>query len=182
MAMNSLGQQPAYFSGCCFALSKPLLSMLLDRLPHRPAMTLSIGCGSGLFESMLLEASRNGHGRPVNLYGVEVESCANGYLSNDRLLRVPSTVALHPDAILASCLIFVYPRDASLIERYVQSFSKGALETVFWLGHRNDWSAFEAPMHRAFSSVEYVEAEGIAESELIVIASLLKHGSNDSGQ
>ena len=101
--MDKLNEKPVHFSDCCLALSRPLLDVLVDRLPKHPALILSIGCGSGLLESLLLRASASNHERPLNLYGVEVETCVDKHLPHDRLLRVQSTDTLHTDAILASC-------------------------------------------------------------------------------
>jgi hypothetical protein len=98
-----VGDEPQQFAGCCLAISKPLLQTLLSTLPQgQPDLILSIGCGSGLLEGLLLQTSRD----ELNLFGVEVPSCVCAYLAPEKVLRVSGTRSLHPDAILASVLIF----------------------------------------------------------------------------
>jgi hypothetical protein len=86
-ALEQLGDEPKHFPDCCMGISKPLVSTLLTMLPPKPALILSIGCGSGLLEQTLLQA---GHQR-LDLYGVEVPGCVNAHLPSDRVLIVPGT-------------------------------------------------------------------------------------------
>lgn len=167
---DSLGEEPAHFADCCVAISKPLLQAVLDRLPRIPALVLSVGCGSGLLESLLLERNASIEGSPLDLYGVEVPTCTNKHLPADRLLRVPSTSAIYDDAVFASVLIFVYPRQVDLIARYLAVCSNAALEKMIWLGHRSDWEDAKALVSAAFGSIEYVDGPGIATYEILVIA------------
>ncbi|KAF2767767.1 hypothetical protein EJ03DRAFT_275480 [Teratosphaeria nubilosa] len=167
-ALSKLGRKPVYFADCCAGISWPLLETLVERLPEKPGLILSIGCGSGLLESLLLHVAKG----ELNLYGVEVPLCVNRHLPEERMLRVPCSESLHPDALLASCLVFVYPRQASLVGRYVETFLDGALDQLVWLGHRSDWPDFQNAIMPHFHELETVDDRGVANNELLVIASV----------
>ncbi|KAK4895904.1 hypothetical protein LTR27_006075 [Elasticomyces elasticus] len=166
--LDRLDDKPVFFPGCCAGLSKPMLKTIANRLPQNPAMVLSIGCGSGLLEGMLL-LSRI---KDLNIFGVEVPPCINKYLPDERMLRVPCTASLHPDAWLASALLFVYPRKPSLLSNYMDNFVDGALEQVVWLGPRNDWPEIHEVLKSYFYMIETVEGPGLSEHELLVFATL----------
>lgn len=169
--LEDLGDVPAHFADCCVALSRPLVQAIADRLPKAPATILSIGSGSGLLESLLLQYRDTiGDETFLDLYGVEVPTCVNKYLPEDRLLRVPSTHSVYHDAVFASTLIFVCPRQVNLLAQYLNACLNGALEKVLWLGHRSDWMDMEKVISTAFGSIEYFEDPGIAEFEVLVIA------------
>lgn len=165
---DQLRTSPKHFADCCVGLSQPLLATLASRLPPTPALILSIGSGSGLLEAMLLKHSE----KSLDLFGVEVSSCVNKHLPPDRLVQVPSTTSLHPDAMLASSLLFVYPRMPALITAYLDASTGGALEQVVWLGHRSDWPDFESVMRSRSSSVDVIEGSGLSASELLVVATM----------
>jgi hypothetical protein len=167
-ALEDLGDEPEHFSDCCVGISKPLVKALLDRLPSEQALILSIGSGSGLLEHLLLQASH----QTLNVYGVEVPTCINVHLPPERLLRVPCTHSLHPDALFASALMFVYPRKSELITSYIEAFLDGALEKIIWFGHRTDWPADEKVLLRAFVSVEVIEGSGVSPYELLAVATM----------
>lgn len=162
--------EPQQFAGCCLAISKPLLRLLLATLPRRPDLILSVGSGSGLLEGMLLHLSSD----ELNLFGVEVPSCDCAYLSPKQVLRVTGTRSLHPDAILASVLMFVYPRVASLIASYIDACADGALETLVWLGHRSDWADCEKIVGDSFAEVNVVSNAGLPDHEIMVVATTPK--------
>lgn len=161
-----LTDEPQHFAACCLALSKPLLQTLLAALPRSPALVLSVGSGSGLLEALLLHASSGG----LELYGVEVASCQCPFLPDERVLRVPGTRALHADAVLASVLMFVYPRVSALVAEYVDVCAGGALEKLVWLGHRSDWADCERLVVDAFTDVRIVEGVGLPDHEIMVVA------------
>ena len=170
--LNKLGDKLVHFGDCCPGVSKQLITALVDRLPPHPALTLSIGSGSGLLEAVLLEASERDHGRPLNLRGVEVPPCENAHLPEERLLRVPCTMPLHPEAFFASALMFVYPRNAMLVAMYLDAFVDGAMEMIVWLGHRSDWREMELLLLAAFFKLERITGPGIPEYEVLAIASM----------
>lgn len=178
--LQKLGSLPIHFSDCCPGISKPLVSAVADRLPEYPALTLSIGSGSGLLEAILLEETETNNGQAANLYGVEVPPCVNTHLPDERVLRVPCTMSLHPDAMLASALMFVYPRNPSLVTLYLDAFIDGALEKVLWLGHRSDWPDAWKLLRAAFYQIELVEGPGFPEYELLAVATLPKCAYKES--
>jgi len=168
--LQELGNKPRHFSDCCPAVSRPLLDALLEALPASPALTLSIGCGNGFLEGLLLALSQTEPRKTLILRGVEVPSCVNKHLPETHLLRVLSTTSLHADAMLATALMFVYPRSASLVAGYLEGVLQGALETAIWLSHESDWPDFEQHFARSFDSVHHARNEGTAEYERLVIA------------
>ena len=170
MSLEDLGDVPARFADCCVAISKPLIQAISARLPPHPATVLSVGSGSGLLESLLVKDGAGEVTSPLNLFGVEVPSCVNKHLRQDRLLRVSSTSCVYADAVFAEALIFVYPRQVSLIAQYLQICLGGMLEILVWFGHRSDWADAEDLLSSSFSNLEYVDIPGIAEYELLVVA------------
>ena len=165
---SKLTGSAAQVPDCCVGLSLPLLDTLVSRLPVQPALILSIGSGLGLLEALLLHKTSG----TLNIFGVEVPSCDNKYLPMKRALVVQGTASIHPDAMLASTLMFVYPRQPSLVARYLESSIDGALEQVIWLGHRNDWADVDMLLQAAFCELDMVEGPGLAAYELMAIASL----------
>lgn len=151
---------------CCAQLSAQLVATLLDKLPAS-GLILSVGCGQGLLEEVLLQRSVP----TLELYGVEVESCRNKFLREDRLLRVPSTHALHADGILAEVLLFVYPRELSLMTSYIRTFVRGALRMVVWLGPTQESSEAERILLANFFSLELIGRPAVSAYETLLIAS-----------
>lgn len=164
--LADVGDEPQQFAGCCLAISKPLLQALAGTLPRDPDLILSIGCGSGFLEGLLLQMLPG----ELNLFGVEVPSARCDYLPSGRELKVPGTRALHPDAIVASVLMFVYPRVPELIESYVKTFADGALDKLVWLGHRSDWADSEKIVNDSFVDVNVVHDSGLPAYEIMAVA------------
>ena len=88
------------------------------------------------------------------------------------MLRVASTTSLHPDAILAETLMFCYPRQPSLIQRYVDQFGSGALAQIVLIVNHNDWKDWKDMLHGFLSTVEVVNSAGLPEYEVFVVASV----------
>lgn len=107
----------------------------------------------------------------INICGVEVPSCQSVYLPEDRMLRVTSTTSLHLDAFLADTLMFCYPRQPSLIHRYVDQFGSGALAQTVLIVHHNDWIDMKDLLHDLFSTVEVLDNAGLPEYEVLAVAS-----------
>lgn len=164
--LADVGDEPRQFAGCCLAISKPLLQALASTLPRDPDLILSVGCGSGFLEGLLLQMLPG----ELNLFGVEVPSAGCDYLPAGRVIKVPGTRALHSDAMIASCLMFVYPRVPELVASYVNAFADGALEKLVWLGHRSDWADSEKIMHDSFVDVNVVHDAGLPVHEIMVVA------------
>lgn len=108
----------------------------------------------------------------LNLFGVEVESCPNRYLPDDRMLRVASTADLHHDALIADVFLFIYPRKRSLVIAYLEAFVRGALHAVFLITSRYEWIDFAPILELAFSNVEIIQESGLPAYEVLVMASL----------
>lgn len=173
-AFKNLTEEPAHYADCCPAVSKHLIRTLADRLPLSPVLILSVGSGTGLLERMLLQAGE-ACGRPLNVHGVEVTSCSNVHLPRDRVLEVPSTMSVSEKVMLASTFMFVYPRQTSLIGKYLDASIGGALEQVVWFGPRNDYPDAGELLLASFLDIERLDGVGIAEYEFLVIASRRKH-------
>ncbi|SMY19570.1 unnamed protein product [Zymoseptoria tritici ST99CH_1A5] len=137
ITLEDLGEEPCMFKDCCCSLSRPLIGALADTLPRSPALVLSIGSGTGLLENLIRQAAGD-----ADLYGVEVPSCNNIHLPADRVVRVSTSLELHPDAVLAETLIFCYPRTIQLVDAYLRECVGGALEKVVFISHRDEWPAF----------------------------------------
>lgn len=120
------------------------------------------------------EILRRKSGGRLNIFGVEVMSCPNKYLPDERLLRVPTTTDVHRDGILAEALLFVYPRRPSLIEAYLNAFVRGALQVVLLILNRTDSIEFAPILEGAFSRVEIVDNCGLPAYEVLAVASQLK--------
>jgi len=124
-----LSDRPTLYPDCCCSISRGLIQTLLFILPSDPELTISVGCGSGLLEALLLRESPK-----FNLHGVEVSSSVNRYLPEERMQLVPGTWALASSARDASAWIFVYPREVQLIKKYIQSYGKGVVRQIIWIG------------------------------------------------
>ncbi len=164
---NKLGNDSVHFPDLCPAVSKPLIKIIVESLPPAPALILSVGCGSGLLEAMCLEG-----GKALNLHGVEVPDCHVKYLPDTSVLRVASTSSVHEKAVLATAVMFCYPRKSELVARYLDVCTGGALEQLLWFGHRSDWPEMEMLLLVAFCKVESIDGPGMADSELIAIATM----------
>ena len=131
---NKLAEHsPAHLPDCCSSLSISLLKHLASLLPPDPALTLSIGSGSGLLEALLI------HQRPkLNLKAVEVPTTNNKYMPAERLQIVNGYRELCDLAADASAWMFVYPRDIWLLREYVQVFGGQKCHLIIWIGPRAD--------------------------------------------
>lgn len=117
-------------------------------------------------EKLILERSH-----AVNIVGIEVPSCVNKYLPEpERMLRVDSTASLHPEALLAEALLFCYPRETLLIQRYLSEFVGGALHTVIVLTHHDDYPRAEAILVSFFDKVEIIKNCGLPDFEVLAVA------------
>jgi hypothetical protein len=166
------GTETTFHPDLCPGVSRTLVEAITDRL--QTGLALSVGCGSGLLESMILLTlhQRDSDAGPVTLVGIEVPDCAVTYLPPQHIERVQNTFSLSDDCVLASTLLFVYPRQADLIAMYLDATVNAALEQVIWLGHRNDLQEIEPLLLAAFYKVEHVQSAGTAPSEVLIVASM----------
>jgi hypothetical protein len=126
------------YSGCCLALSTPLIGRLHSLLPAAPGLTLSIGSGFGLLEALLLAESR----RP-RVVGVEVEPSSNVYLPASNHRVVHGTRFLEPLAAEASTWLFVYPRRVGLLNEYISEYGNERVDRIVWAGPQADWNDYK---------------------------------------
>lgn len=130
------------FPDSCLSLSIPLLNAIRARLPPAPAVTLSIGSGTGLVEALMQSLPRQPC--PLNLVSVEVAPSPNKYHAPHR--TVPGTWALEPLAEEAAAWLFVYPKQVALVRAYMATtlsgVNAGGPDTVVYVGPRMDWDEF----------------------------------------
>ncbi|KXH45045.1 hypothetical protein CSIM01_01174 [Colletotrichum simmondsii] len=177
-----LTNEPQRHPDSCLTLSLPLIKALHAQLPPAPELTLSIGSGTGLVEALLdslagthgqdptREAPQGSHGshavpapRPLNLTSIEIAPSPNKYHRNHR--TVPGTWALDPAAAEAKAWMFVYPKQAALVRKYMEAFAssnsseKGVVETVLYVGPRMDWDDFRGALEPFAESVDVWDEE-----------------------
>ncbi|KAF2424421.1 hypothetical protein EJ08DRAFT_575340, partial [Tothia fuscella] len=125
-------RDPRHYPDCCLGLSTQFITKITELLPAT-GLILSIGSGTGLLEAYLLEPNPS-----MMIEGVEVSAHVNRYLPADRMNVVAGTWDLCSRAVEATALLFVYPREGALIERYL-SIPKLKAKIVLWIGPCNDW-------------------------------------------
>lgn len=81
------------------------------------------------------------------------------------------------------CLLFVYPRMASLITRYIRGFTcalsshRPKRRDVVVISHQTELADVAAHLDAAFENVHIINATGfLPDYELLVVASCLKSG------
>lgn len=134
-----LTSEPAQYPECCCTISTTLIVTLAHMLPLEPSMVVSVGCGTGLLEAILL-----GHIPGLNLRGVEVKNAVVRYLSEETFDIVNGAWDLYHPAFSAAAWMFIYPREATLIEQYYHRIrDNGTLKLVIWIGPRADHPKYE---------------------------------------
>ncbi len=88
--------------------------------PHGPLLTVSIGCGTGFAGAILLQFCPR-----LDLRAIEVSHDFIRYLSEQTVEIEKGTSDLYPLAGSAAAWIFIYPREASLMEHFLKSFGDG---------------------------------------------------------
>lgn len=79
--------------------------------------------------------------------------------------------ALCPSAQHAAAWMFVYPRDPSLVTKYIQTHGDGSVEMVVWLGPRVDWGDYELCFRRSvFDELSFPGDVGLEPYEVMVVA------------
>lgn len=168
MEYEDLSVEPRHYPDCCLALSRRLIDALADSLLQKPAVTLSIGSGSGLLEATLLKR----HEDHIDVRGVEVADLVHKHLPEQNTITVNGTWDLYPDAALATAWMFVYPREPRLLGRYIDTHGRGNLDRIIWLGPKMDWQDYEPVFLKSdFRSILVLPACGVAEYEMVAIAS-----------
>lgn len=156
---------PKIFSGYCASISRGLMELLAFHLPKRPGFTLSVGSGSGLLEALIMAKCGD-----VLIEGVEVGESINRYIPQEACNVVSGTWDTSTKAIEASAWLFIYPRDYSLIRKYLDKFESGAVTSIIWIGPAADVP--EVPDVFKVSYFEEVEIENakiLQDSEAIKV-------------
>ena len=161
-----LSKDPTHVADCCTSLSAALLSTLVAILPRQPALTLSVGSGTGLLEALIMRQCSD-----IRLQATEVSETVNQYLPRESMNIVHGTWALRALAGEAAAWMFVYPRQASLLQNYIKEYGKRAVMTIVWLGPRVDFAEHREAFEQLGSSwtVEIVEDCGISTYEILAV-------------
>lgn len=117
----------------------------------------------------------------IDIYGVEVPSCVNKYLSDERMLRVHHDREVHESALRAAVLIFCYPRSLLLVERYLLSLLSTTvvtrtptLQKLIVLTHRDDYPSLRALLVPFFDQLCIVPNSGLPDFEVLAVATHMK--------
>lgn len=137
-SLPTLTNKATVYSGCCLALSAPLVEHLHSLLPRSPALVLSIGSGFGLLEAILNSPTYNAH-----IIGVEVEPSPNTYLPLTHHRAVHGSRFLEPLAAGAEAWMFVYPRRVGLISEYMVAHGRDKVHMIIWIGPQADWDDYK---------------------------------------
>lgn len=159
-----LSNTPVQHADCCAALSSTLVARLAHSLPSEPALTISIGSGSGILEALILRD------RPeICLQAIEVSPDINRYLLAENLQIVSGSWDLCPLAANSIAWIFVYPREFSLVEKYLEHFGLAAVQLIIFLGPRADISNMQALMESRAWKVEATEECGVSQYDALLV-------------
>jgi hypothetical protein len=157
----------AVYSGCCLALSTPLIGRLRSLLPASPGLTLSIGSGFGLLEALLLAQPLR-----LSVVGVEVEPSSNLYLPASNHRVVHGTRFLEPLAAEASTWLFVYPRRVGLLSEYISEYGNRQVDQIIWAGPQADWHDYKDCFGQEWTvQTQGADAFGGRAFEMLAVAS-----------
>lgn len=182
MELPGLGKTPSRHPDFCLSISTKLIDTLstivTDNGPvGNNNLILSVGSGSGLLEAFL-QKHLNSLPSPTSKFtiqGVEVRSSpteapVNKYLPEQHYTTVRGTWELSTLLDAADTLLFVYPREPGLVNRYL-SARPASLRIVLWLGPRADWEVFGGCFQglEGFGDVSIIEDDnsGVAEFEMV---------------
>jgi hypothetical protein len=165
MKLPGLSATPSQHPDCCASLSIKLLNSIVACLPRPDASVLSIGCGTGLLEALLLDWCPQ-----LQVKGIEVASCPVRYLPPRVVRRVGGTWETCSLAATANVWLFVYPRTPSLVTSYLNTYINALVEVIIWIGPTADWEDY----HPIFSdsrlcSCSKVDDSGLASYETLVV-------------
>lgn len=182
MDLPELSDTPSRHPDLCLSISTKLIHTLTTIIANNGPVSnhnliLSVGSGSGLLEALLLKhlGSLPSSTSEFTIQGVEVRSSpteapVNKYLPEQHYTTVRGTWELSPLFDAADTLLFVYPRDPVLVNRYLAA-RPASLRIVLWLGPRADWEVFGGCFQgmEDFGDVNIIEDDnsGVAEFEMI---------------
>lgn len=142
--MSEALSEPRHHSDCCLSISDHLFASLAGVIGHiaeeaaKQLLVLSVGCGTGFFEAQFAAWLQRQGLSHVTIEGVEVASANVKHLTDELVHRVSSTQSICRRAEAADILLFVYPREGSLVKHYVTTHTR-SIRLVLWLGPRADW-------------------------------------------
>lgn len=185
--MFQLSETPLHHPDCCLSLSIPLLQTVqhyAQRVRHdsiNETLLLSIGAGTGLFESQLIFHFRKHGMNNIRVEAVEVQSGITTYLPKDAVHRVQGTWSISDQAHNAHVLLFVYPREPQLVKRYLQQFQR-SVQFVLWFGPMADWVEYDAMLHdvATFSNPLILEDAGLVPYEVAAIMENKVYNARDN--
>lgn len=175
MDLPELSECPSLHHDCCTSLSTKFVSRLASILPGSPALTLSIGSGSGLLEALLLNQRCD-----IRIQGVEVSSSVNSYLAKESICVVNGTWDLCPLAKEAKVWMFCYPKDIGLIGKYAQAFEESSTGFCIWIGPIADFYELEGQISLSTWTMEVIEDCGLSTYEKLVVWRIQKAVSINS--
>lgn len=176
--MLKLSEEPQHYPDCCLSLSSTLFRAIASII-HGVAwanqdeiVLTSVGCGSGLFETQLAHCLPEYGLGQCRVQGVEVATAVTKHIPNERVNRVQGTWDLFEGAVTSHALIFVYPREGSLVARYLRMCATTAV-VVLWLGPQADWLAQQALLSNidGFGQPTVAECAGLKSYEVLVVFS-----------
>lgn len=187
MDLPNLDDVPRRYPDSCLSISTHLIRTLTDVLTSdcsrasgpQKSLVVSVGSGSGLLEAHLQSLWSSLPGCKLTIEGVEVrtaeEVCpVNRYLSEEHCTTVRGTFEVSQKGREASALVFVYPREPVLIQRYLQvakDDGDSPLETLVWLGPKADWETFAGCLKDVpgFGTVEIPKSCGVFDYEMMAV-------------
>jgi hypothetical protein len=204
MDLPKLSDTPTRHPDLCLSISTKLIHTLTTILttnwsPNPGTKTnpliLSVGSGSGLLEAHLLNHLASLSKSPTSTFtiqGVEVRpstssstgaaATLNRYLPEQHAATVRGTWELSPlleggAGGTVDTLMFVYPREPGLVDRYLKAAPPESLRLVLWLGPRADWEVFgrcfrDVGGGGGFGGVEVIEGDGVGVAEFEMLAVL----------
>lgn len=164
--LPELSRDPIQVADCCSSLSADLLLTFAAILPRPPALTVSVGSGTGLLETLILR-----HCCDIRLRAIEVSETVNKYFPKEFMNIVNGTWALCALAGEAAAWIFVYPRQASLLQDYIVKYGNGTVMMIVWLGPRADFAEHGEVLDQLGSAwtAEIVGDCGLSSYEMLVV-------------
>lgn len=133
--------QPTHHPDCCPSISRTSIKNIVQLLPSAPSLTISIGSGTGLLEALLLRQHPT-----LFLRAIEVSENVNKYMPKESVEIVHGTWDLCAAAANATTWLFVYPRETSLLHRYMQRYGASSVRAAVWLGPVADFQEVDGVM------------------------------------
>lgn len=185
MDLPKLSDTPSRHPDFCLSISTKLIhtlsTIVTDNGPvGNNNLILSVGSGSGLLEALFLKhlSSLPDSAPKFTIQGVEVRSSpteapVNKYLPEQYYTTVRGTWELSPLLDAADTLLFVYPREPGLVDRYLAA-RPASLRIVLWLGPRADWEVFGGCFQglEGIADMDLIDGEsaGVADFEMAAVA------------